>query len=155
MFDIKKIKAFLLLLSLSLVGLSIYAQYSLGYDPCPLCIAQRTIYALLFIVFLPLLFFKNKLLLLFPLALASLNIYVASTQIYIQEVVKQDVCGGETDWITNFVYKVVDVYPAFFEPTGFCSEKAWVILGISMAGWSAIVSIFMTLLIAFVIFKKR
>lgn len=155
MFEIKSMKTFLLLLSFSLVGLSIYAQYSLGYDPCPLCIAQRTIYALMFIVFLPLLFLRSKWLLLFPFALASLNAYVASSQVYIQEVVKQDVCGGETDWITDLVYKLVNVYPTFFEPTGFCSEKALVIFGISMAGWSAIISIFMALMISFLIFRKR
>lgn len=110
-----------------------------GWNPCYLCITQRTIYAALAMGGLlglaaPAELRQKWLLALNTWAVAGLG--TAATQVYIQVNADKMACTSSgLNWLEDGVEWMASHLGAFFQVSGFCSDP-YPIVGIPMAGWS-------------------
>jgi disulfide bond formation protein DsbB len=124
---------------------SLFAQYFFDIEPCNLCIAQRYIHVLIFVVSTLLIFPKEKkwlkqtLLILF--LISSL---VAFYHFAIQKGVLQDYCSLGPSVKTKEAFKALLKKPIS------CSKISWTFLGFSVAFWNGLSS----LIISALFFKK-
>ena len=118
-------------------------QTLLKLDPCPLCIFQRLIYMVLCLLGLVGIFLSNPLahrrLAVGVLSISLIGWATAAYQSWIQafpEAAKDTCRYTDPNLIEQFVDWLGMLYPPLFMATGFCTDKAFVLLGLSMANWS-------------------
>ena len=132
------------LLCAGLMGWAFWLQYGQGLEPCPLCMFQRVAVGAIGVVFLvalihnPLRFgaaVYAGLILLF----AGAGTALASRQVWLQSLPKDQVpaCGMGISYMMDMM-PFLDVIAKVFTGSGECAEKAWVFLGLSIAGWTLV-----------------
>jgi len=140
---------------------ALFMQYVGGYIPCKLCLAERTPYyggiVLMAIVFLgirlPILFLR----LLF-VTLCALMLYNVGLSVY-HAGAEWQFWPGPTD-CTTAAAVVIDNAASLLDnlnaarPAS-CSEASFVFLGLSLAGWNALISLLLALISAFAAFSKK
>jgi protein dithiol:quinone oxidoreductase len=125
-----------------LIAWALWLQYGEGLEPCPLCMFQRVAVIAVGIVFLiaaihnpgrPGAAFYAVVTLVFAGAGAAF----AARQIWLQALPKDQVpaCGMGLDYMMSTL-PFTDVIRRVLEGSGECAEKAWVFLGLSIAGWT-------------------
>jgi protein dithiol:quinone oxidoreductase len=147
-FTYRRWQGFLTLLTLFVSGSSLYFQYHLGMQPCPLCLMQR------FCVFLLLLFCLmglyaqtqrvGKILACLQFLVAAGGLFFASRQLWLQSLPAGETpsCMPGLDVLIRF-FPWQDVVRALFLGTGECAENSWQWLGLSMPAWAALYFLFM------------
>lgn len=126
----------------ALIGWALWLQYGEGLEPCPLCMFQRVAVIAVGLVFLvaaiqnpyrPGAAFYALLTLLF----AGTGAALAGRQIWLQALPKDQVpaCGMGLSYMMDSM-PFLDVIARVLKGTGECAEKAWVFLGLSIAGWT-------------------
>lgn len=140
------------------MGFALYAQYSLGLEPCPLCMLQRvavvTVGVLAFLAGLvnPRDWgFRVWSALVALAALTGLS--VSSRQLWLQSLPADQVpqCGPGLDYMLQtlpFTHAIEKVLMG----SGECAVVDWRLLGLSMAGW---VAVFFVGVVLFVLFQQR
>lgn len=134
----------------ALMGWAFWLQYGMGLEPCPLCMFQRVAVSAIGIVFLlalihnPLRFgaaVYAGLILLF----AAGGVAFASRQVWLQSLPKDQVpaCGMGISYMMDTM-PFLDVITKVFAGSGECADKAWVFLGLSIAGWTFVFFIAVT-----------
>ncbi len=110
---------------------------------CPLCIFQRVLYLGIAATALLAAVVSGKsraVLVLLALGLALWGIGVAGWQSWLQAYPDPALECSFTD--PTLIERLVDwlgmQWPRLFMATGFCSSKEWVLFGLSMANWSAV-----------------
>ena len=131
----------------SLIIFGLYLEHIQGLDPCPLCVFQRIAYILIIIASLiavihnPANTWKTiyKLLIfIFSVMGAS----VAGRQVWLQHLPPELVpeCGPGLDYMLN-VFPFADAVRMILSGSGECAEVQWRFIGLSIAEWSLIVFI--------------
>jgi len=141
----RSLRTILFLLALAATGLTL-AGWAIGeilrLQPCPLCIFQRLLFLLIAALaltgaLLPAASRVSSIL----LALAAAGgVATAAYQSWLQYLPQAGMeCGfGEPTLIERIVDWFGTLWPQMFLATGFCSSKDWILLGLSMANWSAL-----------------
>jgi disulfide bond formation protein DsbB len=126
----------------ALIGWALWLQYGEGLEPCPLCMFQRVAVIAVGVVFL---FgaIANPLrpgaafVALLTLLVAGAGAAFAGRQIWLQSLPKDQVpaCGMGLSYMMDTL-PFMDVVTKVLQGSGECAEKAWVFLGLSIAGWT-------------------
>ena len=125
----------------------LYLEHIQGLDPCPLCVFQRIAYILIIIASLiavihnPAKTWKTIykfLIFIFSVMGAS----VAGRQVWLQHLPPELVpeCGPGLDYMLN-VFPFADAVRMILSGSGECAEVQWRFIGLSIAEWSLIVFI--------------
>jgi disulfide bond formation protein DsbB len=128
----------------SLYGYALYAEHSLGLEPCPLCIFQRV-----GVIALGVAFVLSALLALprrtrwtgvvavtLILMAATAAAGVAGRHVYIQSLPPGSVeaCGASLQWMLE-INTLGEVIRKVLTASGECAKVDWKFLGLSMPGW--------------------
>jgi disulfide bond formation protein DsbB len=125
-----------------LIGWALWLQYGEGLDPCPLCMFQRVCVIAVGVLFLIAAVHNPErpgaaLYALLTLLIAGAGAGFAGRQIWLQALPKDQVpaCGMGLSYMMESM-PWLDVFTRVLQGTGECAEKAWVFLGLSIAGWT-------------------
>ena len=124
-----------------------YAMYTEVYqflNPCPLCMVQRYIYALIGILFLmtfikPPIGWGRKLSGIVISLVAILGMVVSAWHVRLQFLPPEEVpdCGPGLDYMLDF-FPLKDIVKELINGSGDCAEVIWSFWGLSMPTWSFI-----------------
>jgi disulfide bond formation protein DsbB len=126
----------------AILGVALYMEFSMGLDPCMLCMSQRFIYlGMAFVFMLAALhnpYFgghKRYGFLLFLLGLTGLAL--ATRQLYLQNLPADLVpaCGPSFSYMLD-AFPFTEVLVTMIKGSGSCAEVQWTFLTLSIAGWS-------------------
>jgi len=126
----------------AILCVALYMEFSMGLDPCMLCMSQRFVYLGLAFVFMLGAFHnpyfgghKRYGFLLLLLSLAGLGL--ASRQLYLQSLPADLVpaCGPSFSYMVD-AFPFTEVLMTMIKGSGSCAEVQWSFLGLSIAGWS-------------------
>jgi disulfide bond formation protein DsbB len=125
-----------------LLGWAFWLQYGEGLEPCPLCMFQRLVFVVIGVIFLVGTFHQPGrvgawIYALLLLVAAGVGAGLAGRQVWLQSLPKDQVpaCGMGLSYMMDTM-PFFDVISRVLEGTGECAEKAWVFLGLSIAGWT-------------------
>ena len=122
---------------------SLYAQYVLSFEPCPLCIMQRVSMCFLGIAFLVGIFCikkKNMLIVLFAeLLFAAFGLFFALRQIWLESLPVENtgVCMPGLELLIHYL-PPREIMKLLFWGARSCGDVTWHAFGFSMATWSSI-----------------
>lgn len=142
----RRVQYFLVLITVSVLFFSFYAQFVLGLQPCPLCLMQRIcIFVLLGIMGLSLVTLQRaRIITLLQVFFACAGLFFALRQLWLQSLPPgaAPACMPGLNILIHY-FPWQDVARALLWGSGDCAEVTWNFLGISMAGWSALYFLFM------------
>ena len=125
-----------------LMAWAYYLQYVEGLEPCPLCMMQRVAVVVIGLIFLAGTFHEPGRIgawvyALLLLVASGIGAALAARQVWLQSLPKDQVpaCGMGLSYMLETM-PFVDAIRRVLEGSGECAEKAWVFLGLSIAGWT-------------------
>ncbi|MEO8486817.1 MAG: disulfide bond formation protein B [Betaproteobacteria bacterium] len=125
-----------------LLGWAYWLQYAEGLEPCPLCMLQRVAVAAIALVFLVGTFHEPGrigawIYALLLLIASGTGAALATRQVWLQSLPKDQVpaCGMGLSYMLDTM-PFLDAIRRVLEGSGECAEKAWVFVGLSIAGWT-------------------
>ncbi|MDX1442773.1 MAG: disulfide bond formation protein B [Gammaproteobacteria bacterium] len=146
----------------ALLAYAYFAQFVLGYEPCPLCIFQRIGVMAVGLVFLVATLHA-------PNSPAGRRVYgglavlaaigggsVSTRHIYLQNLPADQVpaCGPGLDYMLD-VFPLSDALRMVFTGSGECAEVDWTFLGFSMPVWTLVTFITLGAWAAFTLVLRR
>ena len=128
----------------------LYLEHIQGLDPCPLCVFQRIAYILIGLIALigathnP----KDLFLVIYKFLIiitAITGALIAGRQVWLQHLPPELVpeCGPGLDYMLN-VFPLSDAIKMILSGSGECAEVQWRFIGLSIAEWSLIMFIGIT-----------
>lgn len=143
----------------ALIAWALWLQYGEGLEPCPLCMFQRVAVIAVGIVFL-VAAIQNPyrpgaaLYAFLTLIIAGAGAAFAGRQIWLQSLPKDQVpaCGMGLNYMMDTM-PFMDVIGKVLQGSGECAEKAWVFLGLSIAGWTFV--FFVAMIVAAIALVRR
>ena len=141
----RKISLFAFLICLGLLGIAMYLQYSLGLQPCPLCVVQRVCIALLALIFMvgSLYIPRSRLIRwiysLFTVIFAGLGIAAALRHLWLEHLPPGSVpsCSASLDYmLQNFPMSQTLIQ--LFNGSGDCAQITWQFLTLTIPAWTLI-----------------
>lgn len=130
------------LICAALMGWAFWLQYGEGLDPCPLCMLQRVAIVAIGLIFLVGTFHEPGrvgawIYAFLLLVVAALGAALATRQVWLQSLPTDQVpaCGMGLSYMLETM-PFFDAIRRVLEGSGECAEKAWVFLGLSIAGWT-------------------
>jgi protein dithiol:quinone oxidoreductase len=127
-----------------LIGIALYMQYSMGLEPCPLCMTQRVaIIAVGSVAFIAFLHHPSGVLrrvyATLGALLAVLGGAVSSRQLWLQSLPEDQVpaCGPSLDYMLE-TFPLMDTLRVMLQGDGNCAEVVWTFLGLSIPGWTLV-----------------
>lgn len=154
----KKIQLFLALITFVVLFSSLYFQYFLGLNPCPLCIMQRVcVFLLLGLMGLSLgTLRKAHIISLMQTVVSCAGLFFASRQLWLQSLPagQAPACMPGLDVLIRY-FPWQTVVHSLLWGSGDCAEVTWSLLGISMPGWSALYFLFMAVASLFLFIRTR
>ena len=130
------------LICAALMGWAFWLQYGEGLDPCPLCMLQRVAIVAIGLIFLVGTFHEPGrvgawIYAFLLLIVAALGAALATRQVWLQSLPADQVpaCGMGLSYMLETM-PFFDAIRRVLEGSGECAEKAWVFLGLSIAGWT-------------------
>lgn len=140
----------------ALVACGVVLARTLNLAACPLCILQRMLYLMLAFEALLLLTGARRPVALLMAVTAATGAGIAAYQTWLQRFATGlTTCGGSQSWWEQGVAWAGKQMPLLFEASGLCDEAGWVFLGLSIAEWSLLCFIAMTLLALRALFLKK
>lgn len=145
-----------------LVGGGLILAHTLNLAACPLCILQRMLYLLLVLEAIAAWLLAGpasanvlprRAAALVMAATAATGVGVASYQTWLQRFAKGVSCTADQPWWEHLVNWAGAQWPLMFEASGLCSEAGWKFLGLSIAEWSLVA--FMSMTIAMLAAMRR
>ena len=157
-FNARAAYAILAIVSFGLIGIALLLQHVVGLDPCPLCIFQRIAYFALALFALIAAWLSphsaSRSFGLLALISGLAGVGVAGRHVWLQMNPQGMSCGpGLQAMLENF--PLVDVLPKVFRGSGDCSESAWTLLGLTIADWSLIWFVILSIATIFILFARR
>ena len=126
----------------ALMAWAFWLQYGEGLEPCPLCMLQRVVVVTIGLIFLVGTFHEPGrvgawIYALLILVVAGIGAALAARQVWLQSLPKDQVpaCGMGLSYMLDTM-PFFDAIRRVLEGSGECAEKAWVFLGLSIAGWT-------------------
>ena len=144
--------------SFGLIGVGLVLQHAVGLDPCPLCIFQRMAYFALGLFALIAASLSprpaSRWFGVLALASALTGVGIAGRHVWLQMNPQGLSCGpGLAAMLENF--PLTDVLPKVFRGSGDCSEAAWTLLGLTIADWSLLWFVILSVATIFIVFARR
>ena len=143
----------------ALIGWALWLQYGQGLEPCPLCMFQRVAVIAVGLVFLAAAIHNPNrpgaaFYALLTLVIAGTGAALAGRQVWLQSLPKDQVpaCGMGLSYMMESM-PFLDVITRVLKGTGECAEKAWVFLGLSIAGWTLV--FFVGMIVAAIALVRR
>lgn len=144
-----------------MMGYALFAEYWLGFEPCPLCMFQRVGVSALGIVFLlaalhdPVRLGVRRAYGVAILMVAAFPGYVAGRHVYIQSLPEGSVpsCGASLDYLLD-VFPLVDVLKKVLTGAGECQKIDWAFWGLSMPAWVLLCVVVLALFGAMINFRR-
>ena len=135
----------------ALMGWALWLQYGQGLEPCPLCMFQRVAVSAIGVVFLvafihnPFRFGAAAYAVLILLA-AGAGAAFAGRQVWLQSLPKDQVpaCGMGISYMMDTM-PFLQVLERVFAGSGECAEKGWELVGLSIAGWTLVFFVAITI----------
>ena len=133
-----------------LLGYGLYLQHGLGLEPCPMCIVQR--YALVLLALAAGLGALSRRRgahwagALGVLLLAPFGAFVAARQSWLQWYPPESVSCGRDFYGMVETFPLQRAVPMIFKGSGDCSKVDWAFLGGSIANWSFVCFVLLSLL---------
>ena len=141
----------------------LYLEHIQGLDPCPLCVFQRIAYILIGLIALigathnP----KDLFLVIYKFLIiitAITGALIAGRQVWLQHLPPELVpeCGPGLDYMLN-VFPLSDAIKMILSGSGECAEVQWRFIGFSIAEWSLIMFIGITVAttLSIYVYKKN
>lgn len=154
----RKIQSLLTLISFFVLFASLYFQYAMGLQPCPLCLMQRIcVFLLLALMGLSLGTLKKAhFVSLLQIIIAFCGLFFSLRHLWLQSLPtgQAPACMPGLDVLIRY-FPWQTVAKALFWGAGDCAETTWSMLGISMPGWSALYFLFMVLAGLLLFFRTR
>lgn len=131
----------LLSIALFLFFASLYFQFIVHLEPCPLCVAQRISLLALVLLFFWAFFIKTKNLFIInstlQLLFALFGASMAGRQIWLMHIppAEQPGCVPDISILWHYL-PFSDLLKVFLNGTGSCVENVWTWLGITMPEWT-------------------
>ena len=148
---------------IALMVFGLYLEYIQGLDPCPLCVFQRIAYILIGLIALigathnP----KDLFLVIYKFLIiitAITGALIAGRQVWLQHLPPELVpeCGPGLDYMLN-VFPFADAIRMILSGSGECAEVQWRFIGLSIAEWSLIMFIGITVAttLSIYVYKKN
>jgi disulfide bond formation protein DsbB len=127
-------------------------------QPCHLCIFQRFLYMLMAFFALggALVPKWRRLWSVFFVLTAGGGLVTAVKQSWMQYAPEQSIeCGfGDPTLVEQIVNWLGGQWPEMFMVTGFCTDKDWVFLGLSLANWSGACYLLLTMAAVWLLFRR-
>ena len=148
---------------IALMVFGLYLEYIQGLEPCPLCVFQRIAYILIGLIALigathnP----KDLFLVIYKFLIiitAITGALIAGRQVWLQHLPAELVpeCGPGLDYMLN-VFPLSDAIKMILSGSGECAEVKWRFIGFSIAEWSLIMFIGITVAttLSIYVYKKN
>ena len=148
---------------IALMVFGLYLEYVQGLEPCPLCVFQRIAYILIGLIALigathnP----KDLFLVIYKFLIiitAITGALIAGRQVWLQHLPPELVpeCGPGLDYMLN-VFPLSDAIKMILSGSGECAEVQWRFIGFSIAEWSLIMFIGITVAttLSIYVYKKN
>jgi len=143
----------------ALMAWAFWLQYHEGLEPCPLCMFQRVAVSAAGVVFL-IAFVHNpqrtgaSVYAVLIALCAGAGAVFAGRQIWLQSLPKDQVpsCGMGLNYMLES-FPLLDVITKVLGGSGECAEKAWELLGLSIAGWTFV--FFVAMIVAAIALARR
>lgn len=133
------------MLALMMGVASLYFEWGLGLQPCPLCIMQRVTAFLLLFVFFCWCWVNasraHRICFYAALFFAVAGIYFSGRQLYITAFPHTLACGPDLNTLINY-FPWQHTLHALFYGSGDCGEVTWRFLNMPMALWSLLLFCF-------------
>ena len=155
----RKVLALISVVCVGLLAFGLYLQHVVGLEPCPMCIVQR--YALVLVAILAALTAMSRgragLLggSLLTLAVAGFGAFVAARQSWLQWYPPEVATCGRDFYGMIETFPLRRAIPMIFRGGGDCAAVDWTFLGGSIANWSFLCFLGITLLVLAVIARGR
>lgn len=155
----RKVLALISVVCVGLLAFGLYLQHVVGLEPCPMCIVQR--YALVLVAILAALTAMSRgragLLAgsLLTLAVAGFGAFVAARQSWLQWYPPEVATCGRDFYGMIETFPLQRAIPMIFRGGGDCAAVDWTFLGGSIANWSFLCFLGITLLVLAVIARGR
>jgi disulfide bond formation protein DsbB len=138
--------------SVVLIVSAILIANALRIEPCPLCILQRMVYMLVaLLAAIGAVGVACKIIAALMHIVADIGLFVAGYQVWIQEFRPNITCGGRPTWWENFVDWAGNKLPSLFASGGQCADISWSLFGLSMAAWSTLAFLGLSVLSLYII----
>jgi disulfide bond formation protein DsbB len=143
----------------ALMGWALWLQFGEDLEPCPLCMFQRVAVCAVGLVFL-IAFLHNPRrggaigYALATLAIAGVGAALATRQVWLQALPPDQVpaCGMGLSYMMDTM-PFIDVILRTLQGSGECADTGWVLLDLSIAGWSLVFFIAM-IVAAFAVIRR-
>ena len=135
----------------SLLGFGLYLEHVVGLEPCPLCVFQRIAYiviglfALIGVIHNPQKLFER--IYTGGILIASLcGLGIAGRQVWLQHLPEDKIpeCGPGLEYMLD-AFPFTDALRMILSGSGECAEVQWTFLSFSIAEWSIVCFIFLTI----------
>ena len=145
----------------SLLGFGLYLEHVVGLEPCPLCVFQRIAYivvalfALIAAIHNPQkLFAKIYTGLMFVASLCGAGI--AGRQVWLQHLPEDKIpeCGPGLEYMLD-VFPLADALKMVLSGSGECAEVQWTFLSFSIAEWSILCFVGLTVVSLIMFFRQE
>ncbi len=145
----------------SLLGFGLYLEHVVGLEPCPLCVFQRIAYILVALVALiaaihnpQKLFEKIYTGLMFVASLCGAGI--AGRQVWLQHLPEDKIpeCGPGLEYMLD-VFPLADALKMVLSGSGECAEVQWTFLSFSIAEWSILCFVGLTVASLIMFFRQE
>ncbi len=143
---------------IAMLAFGLYLQHGVGLEPCPMCIVQR--YALILVAVLAgvCAFANGRAFLIIGSSLmalvASLGAFVAARQSFLQWFPPQEASCGRDLYGMIETFPLKRVIPMIFKGSGDCTKIDWTFLGLSIANWSFVCFVGITVLGLLLVFRQ-
>lgn len=152
---LRQVLSLVLIVAIGVIIASVVLTNIYNLNPCPLCIFQRLLYLLiatlaLLGVLLNLPSQWGRIVFVVPTLLLSWSgVATAAYQSWLQltSTGEESCLGSDPNLIERLVDWLGAQYPPFFLATGFCDSTEWVFLGLSIANWSLLTFLFLSLVL--------
>jgi disulfide bond formation protein DsbB len=155
----RRILFLIFLACLGLLGFGLYLQHIVGLEPCPMCIVQR--YALMLVALFAggAALFKSRSWHLVGATLALLSAlfgaFVAARQSWLQWHPPEILSCGRDFYGMIEALPLQRAVPMIFRGSGDCAAIDWTFMGLSIANWSWLCFMLMTVAAAHVVYRSR
>jgi len=145
----------------SLLGFGLYLEHVVGLEPCPLCVFQRIAYivvalfALIAAIHNPQkLFARIYTGLMFVASLCGAGI--AGRQVWLQHLPEDKIpeCGPGLEYMLD-VFPLADALKMILSGSGECAEVQWTFLSFSIAEWSILCFVGLTVVSLIMFFRQE
>lgn len=137
-FNGRVISGFACLLAFAAIGIAFIMQYVFLLEPCPLCIVQRIIVAMIGVLFAVDFFWGDKRILGFInlcgiLVFCALGMFVAGRHVWLQHLPEDQIpaCLPGLNYLLD-TFPLYEVLAKVLKGTADCADEEWTFLGLSI-----------------------